>query len=488
MKGFIAGFVFLITGLIVGGQENALIALPVGSRPESGDVSALELIQDFRGGMYILYIADGEFRALKSGEGGELKPYIIDGFDGNLLKARDLTMVSGGPEQYSAFIGTREGVEGIYLFGLSYMGDLVYYPLGETESPAAITAYSLISSNDDGLLIFTHTDGRLNYISGGGANDRITTSREISLRSEKVEDFEIFHDWERKTNYGWYRVFREDHWELSFFLIREQGLLIREKTGPYQTMPRIDRLESPNGNPAFTVLDNKNVSVYQISGGGFVRNLHFDAPLKVQRYIPGLLIGDTDTEEIIYRVSFEQSGIPVLTQLFALPGASLIDIFFTGDNQISLLYYYDRTWRFALVDLEGRLKKEGPIQTLNEPARMFYTAGFLSPRFCVLRGNGGNSALAFFRFENEDWKLLREIPAPPGSFFQGEKNILLNPFYMENEIITMVSPDMLVIIDDKNGREQSLEISTYTWSRRINGSICLAVYAGNEIALYRMEE
>ncbi|WP_010259467.1 hypothetical protein [Treponema primitia] len=488
MKGFIAGFVFLITGLIVGGQENALIALPVGSRPESGDVTALELIQDFRGGMYILSITDGEFRILKGGQGEELKPYIIDGFDGNLLKARDLAMVSGGPEQYSAFIGTRDGVEGIYLFGLSYMGELAYYPLRETESPAGIAAYSLISSNDQGLLIFILTDGRLNYISGGGRNDRITSSREISLRSEKVEDFEVFHDWGRKTNYGWYRVFREDHWEINFFLIGEQGLLIREETGPYETMPRIEHRESQDGNPAFTVLDNKSVSVYQISGGGFVRSLDFDAPLKVQRYIPGLLIGDTDTGEIIYGVSFEQSGIPVLKQLFSLPGASLIDIFSTGTNQISLIYYHDRTWRFALIDLAEGLKKEGPIQTLNEPARMFYTAGFLSPRFCVLKGNEENGILAFFRFEDENWKLLREIPAPRGSFFQGEKNILLNPFYMENEIITMISPDMLVLIDDKNGKEQSLDLGTYTWSRRINGVIYLAVYTGNEITLYRMEE
>jgi hypothetical protein len=368
------------------------------------------------------------------------------------------------------------------------MDELAYYPLGETESPAGIAAYSLIVSNDQGLLIFTLTDGRLNYISGGGRNDRITTSREISLRLEKVEGFEVFHDWGRKTNYGWYRVFREDHWEISFFLIGEQGLLIREETGPYQAMPRIEHRESQEGNPAFTVLDNRNVSVYQISGGGFVRYLDFDAPLKVQRYIPGLLIGDTDAEEIIYGVSFEQSGIPVLKQLFSLPGASLIDIFSTGDNQFSLLYYHDRTWRFALIDLEEGLKKEGPIQTLNEPARMFYTAGFLSPRFCVLRGNEENGVLAFFRFEDENWKLLREIPAPRGSSFQGEKNILLNPFYMENEIITMVSPDMLVIIDDKNEKEQSLEIGTYTWSRRINGVIYLVVYAGNEITLYRMEE
>ncbi|MDR2739839.1 MAG: hypothetical protein LBB68_08430, partial [Treponema sp.] len=127
MKKFIAGFVFLIAGLATSGQENTVILPAVGSWPETGNVTDLELIQDIYGGMYILYINDGKFRILKTGEDGEFKPYVPHGFEGNLLSARKLSMISDGPEQYSAFIGTREGVEGIYLFGLNYRGELAYY-------------------------------------------------------------------------------------------------------------------------------------------------------------------------------------------------------------------------------------------------------------------------------------------------------------------------------------------------------------------------
>jgi hypothetical protein len=449
--------------------------------------------------MYILYIDDGEFRVLKTGEDGEFKSYVPHGFEGNLLSARKLSMISDGPEQYSAFIGTRGDIEGIYLFGLNYRGELVYYPLGETESSVPISAYSLISSHDEDLLVFILTDGSLSCVSGGGRNDKITAIREISLQSERVEDFWVFHNREQKTNYGWYRVFREDHWELTLFLIGDKGLTVREKTESYRGMPCIDHRMALDGTPFFTVLDDRKVSVYQISGGNFIRNFDFEAPLKVCRYIPGvlkkdtvgLLIGDAGTEEIIYGVSFERAGVPVLKQLFSLPLFSIIDIFFIGNDTISLIYSNDQSWHSALINLQNGLEHEGPIQTLNESPRMLYTDGFLQPQFCVLHGNEEYGKLSFFRFEGENWGLVRENPVPatiPISFFQGEKNELLNPFYMENKIITMISPDGLAIIDDENGVDQLVESDAHTWSRKINGVIFLAVYSENGITLYRMED
>jgi hypothetical protein len=499
MKWFIAGFIFLITGLAAGGQESTVILSTVGSWPETGNVTALELIQDLYGGMYILYIDDGEFRVLKTGEDGEFKSYVPRGFEGNWLSARKLSMISDGPEQYSAFIGTREGIEGIYLFGLNYQGDLVYYPLGETESSVPISAYSLISSHDGELLVFILTDGGLSYISSGGRDDKITTIREISIQSERVEDFWVFHNREQEINYGWYRVFREDHWELTFFLIGDKGLTIREKIETYQGMPCIDHWMSLDGTPFFTVLDDRNVSVYQICGGGFVRDFDFDAPMKVRRYIPGvlkkdaagLLIGDTGTNEIIYGVSFERSGVPVLKQLFSLDISSIIDIFFISDNTISLIYSNDQAWHSALINLQNGLEREGPIQTLYESPRMLYTEGLLQPQFCVLHGNEEYGKIAVFQFKNGNWELLRENPVPtavPISVYQGEKNEILNPLYMENEIITMVSPEGLTIIDNENGGDQLVESDTHAWSRRINGVIFLAAYSENGITLYRMEE
>jgi hypothetical protein len=408
-------------------------------------------------------------------------------------------MISDGPEQYSAFIGTREGVEGIYLFGLNYRGELAYYPLGETESSVPISAYSLISSHDGDLLVFILTDGGLSCVSGGGRNDKITAIREISLPSERVEDFWVFHNREQKTNYGWYRVFREDHWELTLFLIGDRGLTVREKTEFYLGIPCIDHRMALDGIPLFIVLDDRNVSVYQIGGGGFVRKFDFDAPLKVRRYIPGvlkkdaagLLIGDAGTEEIIYGVSFERSGVPVLKQLFSLPMSSIIDIFFIGNDTISLIYSNDQAWHSALINLQNGLEYEGSIKTLNESPRMLYTDDFLQPQFCVLHGNEEYGKLSFFRFEGGNWELVRENPVPaaiPISFFQGEKNKLLNPFYMENEIIIMVSPDGFAIIDDENGGDQLVESDAHTWSRKINGVIFLAVYSENGITLYRMKD
>ncbi|MDR2742293.1 MAG: hypothetical protein LBB98_09105, partial [Treponema sp.] len=75
--------------------------------------------------------------------------------------------------------------------------------------------------------------------------------REISLPFERVEDFWVFHNREQKTNYGWYRVFREDHWELTLFLIGERGLTVREKTEFYLGIPCIDHRMALDGIPLF---------------------------------------------------------------------------------------------------------------------------------------------------------------------------------------------------------------------------------------------
>jgi hypothetical protein len=66
-----------------------------------------------------------------------------------------------------------------------------------------------------------------------------------------VEDFWVFHNREQKTNYGWYRVFREDHWELTLFLIGERGLTVREKTEFYLGIPCIDHRMALDGIPLF---------------------------------------------------------------------------------------------------------------------------------------------------------------------------------------------------------------------------------------------
>ncbi|GHU63172.1 hypothetical protein FACS189445_6400 [Spirochaetia bacterium] len=494
MKRFIAGFVFLITGLVLGAEERALIALPLGSWPETGRVMEMELLQDLRGGAYVPYIAGEEFRLLRKTEDGGLAPHMPEGFEGTQISARRLSVSTGGLEQYTAFIGRKGGSEAVYLFGLNSRDDLRYYPLEETRA-AAIADYSLVPSFHGGIQVYTLAGGRLQCLSAGIGRERIR--REISPGGEAVESFALFQERTQTTRYGWYRSRQDGFWEISLFALDEAGQLVREKTGASLDFPRLDYRLSPGGTPVFTIRKGNKVSVYHAAGGGFVRDLSFDAPVSVMGYrtalhtedAAGLLFSETETEEHIYGVSHELSGAPVLQLLFSLPKGGLLDMFFTGNNRISLIYRQDQTLHTVLADMNGRIITEGRLS--EDGAVLFYPDILGRNRFYSLSGStagGGEEEtgrLRLFELEQERWNLVRELRLP----WTAPKELhSLSPFNKDTELLSLVSEDSLMLCETGSPLVQTMEMQKYARSIRLNGVVFLAVSSGNGIGLYRVEE
>jgi hypothetical protein len=451
----------------------------------------MEVIHDLRGGAYVPYIAEETFRILRTG-GGQLRPYTPEGFDHTLLGARALSVSSGGLEQYTAFIGRKGGRDAVYLFGLNYQNDLTYYPLDETSAPA-ISDYALVPSPGGSLQVYTLAGGRLHCLSAGRDGSRVL--REISPGDEPVEAFAVHRKRNQKTAYGWYRVYRDDQWELTFFSLDEAGYLVRGKTGKLSGLPRLECRVSPQGDSVFTIISGSNVSVYHFAGSSLVRDLNFEAPLKVQRYgtslqtegSAGLLTGRTETEELFYAVTQERSGAPALNPLFSLRPGELVDVYLTGTNRISLVYRRDQTVRTALIGMDGRIITEGRLPLAEETDGLFYPDMPGEKRlYAFTRGREGElGRLSLFSFEKERWNLLREIPVPraPG----GELHSL-SPFNKDNELLLLVSPDSLALCETGSLAYQSVEIENHAGSIRLNGVLYLAVSSGNGIGLYRLEE
>jgi hypothetical protein len=487
MRNFVAGLVILIAVVGLGAQESSLAA-PEGFWPETGLVTEMRAIHDLRGGVYIPYIAGGSFRILRAGAGGKLDSSVPGGFDGGPLEARSLKAISDGSERYVAFIG-RNGGDSIYLFGFGFWDELTYCPLEATKA-AAITDYSLVPSKN-GVMVYTLAGGLLRGFSAGIRGGAPRQLREISRPDETVEDFEVFRERDQEISYGWYRVARKDYWEINLFSLDDAGNLVVERTGPRSRVPGLDYGVSPERKAVFTITAGGAVSVCHAEGLRFVRDLNFDAPFNVKRYIPalltggpvGLLIGESGGTEFLYEVSHEQSGAPALRELFARPGAELLSLFFADNDRVSLLYRSGQTLGAALLRSGGGIISDGPLAVSAEGAALFQHP-LEERRVYVVSGSGESRFLSTFEFEGDIWRLAKKARLP--GFFPDE---LHSPFgFWNRELLLMASTEALMLYEIDSSGWQTLKMKSYAWSAAHNGIALLVVASENGITLCRIKE
>ena len=488
MKSFVAGLVLVLAGMGAGAQE-APIALPESSWPERGRVTEMLTIHDLQGGVYVPYIAEGAFRVLHAGPDGKLGPYTPEGFEGGSPGARSIKAISDGPERYVAFID-RSGGESIRLFGFGFRNAMSCCPLAETEA-AAITDYSLVSSKNGGLVVYTLAGGRLRSFSAGIRGDTPRRTRDISGPGEQVEAFGVRRERDQETSYGWYRVARKDYWDLTLFSLNDGGTLVAERTVSRAHIPQVEYGVSPEGKVAFVITAGSAVSVCHAEGPRFVRDLNFEAPFKAKRYSPalltegplGLLTGEAEGMEVLYGVSHEQSGAPALGELFARPSTEFLGLFFTEDRQISLLYRSGQTLGAALLRPEGGIIADRPLPVPAEGAALFQHPLGINYRH-AFSGSGESGVLSTLEFEGGTWRLTGETQIPRFS----PEEIHSLPGIRNDGLILMVSPEELMLYETGSSRGQILEATGHARSAALNGVVWLAASSENGIALCRIGE
>jgi hypothetical protein len=501
MKSFVAGLVILIAGMGLVAQEASAqetgaqkvpIALLEGSWPEPGRVTEMRVIHDLQGGVYIPYIAENLFRILRAGTGEKLGPYIPEGFDGGSIEARNLQAISDGAERYVAFIGRNDGGESIYLFGFGFQDRLSYCSLAETKA-GAITDYSLVTSKNGGVMVYTLAEGHLRSFSTGIRGEAPRQLREISRPGETVEAFGVCRERSKEISYGWYRVARKDYWEIILFSLDEGGNLVVEKTGSWSRVPRLEYGVSPEEKVIFTITAGGAVTVCHAEGPLFIRDLNFEAPFTVKRYSPalltggpvGLLIGETEGTQALYGVSYERSGAPAIRELFAGPSAELLDLFFAGANRISLIYRSTQTLGAALLRSEGGIIADRSLPVFSGGSRLFrHPLGEARVYALSFAGSGEPCVLSMLEFAGETWRLAGEAQIP--GFFPEEIHFPLG--FRKKDLLLLISPEALMLYETEGSRGQILEMENYGRTVALNGVVYLAVGSKNGIALYRIEE
>jgi hypothetical protein len=488
MKSFAAGLVVLLVGMGLGAQD-APIALREGSWPERGLITEIRAIHDLRGGIYIPYIAEGSFRILRADAGGKLIPHAARDFDGDSLEARTLKTISDGSERYIAFIGRDKG-ETIHLFGFGFWDELSYLPLEESGS-AAIADFSLVPSINGGVTVYTLAGNKLRIFSTGIRDAAPVFSRDISWPGEKTEAFEVFRNRAQEISYGWYRVERQDHWEINLFSLDAAGNLTVERTGPHFKMPQVEYGSSPEGKAVFTIVSGNSVLVCHAEGPRFLRDLQFEAPFAVKQYSPALLTGgpvgllfvEGDDTEFLYGVSHEQSGAPALQKIFTRPSAEFLSLFFLEHDRISLIYRSGLAMGAALLRSGGGVITDDPLLLPSGGAVLLKHPLGGEPAY-VVSGSGESPSLTSFDFNGETWRPSGETRFP--GFFPQELYPSLG--FRNRELLLMTTPETLMLYEPESGARQTLEMKGYARSNAHNGVVCLAISSEDGIVLYRIEE
>jgi hypothetical protein len=489
MKKFVAGLVVLMAALEAGAQE-APIALRESSWPEPGRLTEMLALHDLRGGVYIPYIAEDAFALLRAGADGQLSPYAPEGFDGVSATARKLKIIDGGSERYIAFIGRSGGGESIQLLGFGFWEDMAYCPLPAT-SATVISDYSLVPSGD-GVAVYTLAGGMLRSFSTGIRGLSPGRSAEISRQGENVEAFGVFREQNQEITRGWYRVARQEYWEMTLFSQDDAGNLVLEKIGSLSRVPRLDYGVSPEGNAVFVVTAGSAVSVFHAEGPLFALDFRLDAPVAAKRHSPalltgasiGLLIGETEGAEVLYGVSHERSGAPSLRELFARPSAEILELFCLDRDRVSLVYRSGQALFAALIDAKGGIIADGPLPGA-APGAALFRHPLAHNRVCAVSEapSGELSILSVLEFEGETWRQTEEARIP--RIVAGEIHSLAG--VRNDGLFLVTSPEAIMLVDTATSASQIVETENHDATIALNGVVYLATSSEDGIVLCRIE-
>jgi hypothetical protein len=317
--------------------------------------------------------------------------------------------------------------------------------------------------------------------------------REISRPGEQVEAFGVRRELGQETSYGWYRVARDDSWEIILFALDGGGNLVFEKTRLWPHIPRLEYGVTREGKAVFTITAGSAVSVHSAEGLLFMEDLYFDAPFAVKRHSPalltggpvGLLTGEREGAEVLYGVSHERSGAPALRELFARPQAEFLSLFFAGDDRISLLYRSNQTLRSALIRPGGGVIDDRALSVPSGGAALFrHPQGTGSVHAPSEAGLGELRVLSLFKFEDGAWRPGGDLGIP--RFFPEEAHAPIG--IRDEDLLLMSSPEAFMLYEIASSGLQTLEMQNYDRSVAHNGVVYLVVSSENGIALYRIEE
>jgi hypothetical protein len=504
-KNLFIGLCLFLGGMALFGRDTVPAFYPAGVFPAAGGINGLKVLHDGLGNVYVLYVEDGRFRALKADGEGAPEPYQVEGLDPDIYGVRQLELSGFGTGQYAAFVGTRNGSEGVFVLGLDFPGTLRYYPVPEIRDLGGVSKYFIAASPSKGAVVFVLSGEKLNCVAGIGGTGGVPVYVPITGGSERIEDadsFDIMADFHYPLGRGWFVLNRDEKREAVIFSLEDNFLVHRESTGSRAGELRPRNSVNIEGDSIVTLIGENHVEVYESNGLSFLHKRSFDAPETVLRYDAalesfGLLSADAvadavagaENAETLYGVKDAGINVPLFEKLFIPAGKNETALFFEGTDGLCLAGKRADGWYVLSLDSRGTVTGEERLDGVGTGETLF--AYGARDRFRLYFFDPDRLVITIHEKRDTHWRALNPVELPPeipaaGAEWDGAA--ANHPLFLEDRLIPVNAKGGTLLFETGTGRIGLLENSAFHASRNINGIIYCAVYNNGEIALFRIEE
>jgi hypothetical protein len=501
-RNLLIGLCLFLSGTALFGRDLSPAFYPVGVFPAQGAITGLKVLHDGLGAVYVLYVEDGRFRALKADGQGALEPYQVEGLDPGIYGVRQLELSAFGIGQYAAFIGSLNGSEGIFVLGLDFLGALRYYPVPEIQGLGKVSKYFITASSSKGAVVFVLSGGKLSCTAGIGETGRLPVFVPVTGGGERIEDvsgLDVLADFRYPLGRGWFTVNRGEKREAVIFSLDGNFLLHRKSTGSFAGGLRLVNSISIKGDSVITLVNEKHVEVYESQGSEFLRSRYFDAPETVIRYDAaieyfGLLAavdaGDTGNMEMeaIYGVKNTGTNAPLFESWFKSAGKNETALLYEGADSIYLAGRREDGWYVISLDSRGTVTGGERLDGTGAGERLF--AYGARDRLRLYFFDPERLVITIHEKRDTRWRALDPVELPAeisaagadwGGWAAG------HPLFLEDRLIPVNAKGGTLLFEPEPGRISLLENSALHASRKINGIIYCAILNDEEIALFRIE-
>jgi hypothetical protein len=463
--------------------------------PVEEDIRELKVLRDMDGGIYILYIAGGEFKVIHGDNTGHFGGYAVPGFDGVFQNPRGLAVSAGGFKEYAAFMADAQGWVNIYLFAVDSLGELTcrnVFAAGPGDRPVD---FRLGESYLDTYSLFVTTGGRLSCISGHNEPNSVFVRQDISAQGETVGGYGVIKKPESAERYGWYAVPRAGLQDICLFLLRDNGLLSRQILTGYSPDAGVTLIPDLQGTVRYTITDDRKVEVIQGTLNGFVKETAVSGPEEAVDYFTGpctglpcgLLIGRTGEAGTLYLVLEEGSAIPDIRRLDETAGSGIHGLFVLNQNAAALVYEREGILYAGITDPAGGRYTErglGPAES-----RRYLFAKNEMDKLSVFCVDDSRNILVTYEYDGDDWR--ESEPHTLGDEFEGVRvmpayGISDNPFLSYPHMLFLRTEKELIYADRAAGGGRKIGSYTDNRSRLLNETMFLTVYENNLLTVYRI--
>ncbi|MDR1949822.1 MAG: hypothetical protein LBQ38_10560 [Spirochaetaceae bacterium] len=448
---------------LFGTEQDRLLA-EFGSFPVRGTIDEFEVVQELQGGVYVLYIADGQFSVIRGDRDGNFDSYEVPGLEAGFQNPRNLSVNPPGFTEYAAFMADKMGARRIYIFRVDHFGNLFCADLLEAGGSDQQIGFTLGESYTELCNVYIAADGVLSYFSGAGSGDRQPIREGLSRYGERVDRYGIIKKPDANEHYGWYSVVRDAGVrDIVFFLIKDNGLIIRKTLTGYTEQSKITNTVNIYGDIEYTVIDDTVI------------------------HDQGAVLFKGTGDDFIPIAAFEEADRPQISFLTEIPENTSVDFMVLNQNQYINIFERDGYVWSAVIDKTTNTLEPDSMAPVDQGRRLSVKQEADKIRMSLI--NESRASLVIHEYDGSGWNKITDIPLPDGiepAAIGIEPGISDNPFLSFLNILYFGTGNKFIVGDIHDETWHVITGRRRIWGRIINGFIFLVVHMDDLLTVYRM--